>query len=110
MFSQMKQRTARKAHVCSLCQEPIKPGQKYYEYTGLYNDRFFGERYHLGCERLIMHFNTEVNDEDDYSAEDIWTWIRCEYCQQCSWQSDCMENPTRCARVRAQLSIEAEED
>ena len=102
MFTQMKQRTARKAHACSLCQEPIEPGQTYYEYTGLYNDKFFGERYHPECERLIEYYNAEVNDENDYCSEDIITWLHCDYCQDCERHHECTDNPEKfrasCAR------------
>jgi hypothetical protein len=48
-YNPLQTRTARKAHRCTWCGEPIDTGSTYVHQTGVYDNRWFSNKMHPEC-------------------------------------------------------------
>lgn len=56
--------TARKMHLCSLCQQPIVKGERHRVWRGKYDGEFETHRYHETCDLV-----TEIDEWDQIDWE-----------------------------------------
>lgn len=102
-FVNMRERLARKEHVCSLCKEPIAQREKYYNYAGRYDGKFFEEKYHLVCLRVVLAYCAQTYD-DLYSDDEVYEWARETACKPCERYDSCFASCFRCEIALERLS------
>lgn len=65
-------RTARKAHRCSVCRNTIEPGTKYNDFRGVADGQAYTFRSHLACQALGWAYIRRDGYESEYDDEDVW--------------------------------------
>lgn len=106
VFGKSGRPVARKEHRCDLCGGAIKPGEQYVRRTGLYDDRFWDEKFHLNCLELIGRYCKDL-DADEYTEDAVIDWLYDRVCTDCIhgnedniWYTPCPYNtPCECPKV-----------
>ena len=105
-FQRSETPVARKSHRCFLCQETIRPGEKYYRTVYKDSGDFGSEAYHLDCIGIVdRYFRTF--DPAWYNPEDVLNWVEDAVCLDCEHRKALdywrlcgrNENPFRCPVV-----------
>lgn len=103
-FSKVCNPTAKKKHKCDLCGECIDIGEKYYRYTGIYDGRFFDNKYHPECITCINKYCRDV-DCDEYTEDAVKDWAYGKVCANHECGSCPHNAPTRCNIVKKELEL-----
>lgn len=103
-FVNIRKRAAGKEHICSLCKDPITRGTQYYNYSGRYDGRFFAEKYHPACLRIVLKYG-ETSYDGLYSDDEVYAWAQETACQPCEKYDSCFDSCFRCAAALERLGV-----
>lgn len=108
-FSTSYHHIAKKQHICNLCGEAIKIGEKYLRYSGKYDDYFFDEKYCADCENCLDYYCC-ITGEYEYTDDDVLDTLRDRFCDGCvhgfktdDCIDDCEESLWHCAIIQKAL-------
>lgn len=62
--------TAKKKHICYLCNQTIRVGDKYFKQVGKFYDNFYDIKMHSECYTVLQDY---WNDLDYQDKEEVWT-------------------------------------
>ena len=82
-FSNSTRQTARKEHVCDLCNRKISIGEKYDYCAGKFDGDFFVSKLHTECSEVINLVMRDMG-ENEYTPDmiaDWWQENKCDICR-----------------------------
>lgn len=94
-----RERRARKARRCFLCEGLIAPGERYV-YSACYGEAdAYDWSMHLHCKALAERFCMAMGAYE-YGRDDVEAWASDEVCSECDrLEADCEGTPLTCPRV-----------
>lgn len=108
-FWTIREPIAKKDHVCDLCGERIRTGERYVRFSGKYDGWMFDHKHHIVCDRLIKEYCDWVGD-NEYDPDSVLDMIRERVCWNCNHYNEDLDdfedidcNPCNCKRVIAEL-------
>lgn len=79
-------KTAKKDHICEVCQRKISVGEKYEYQCGKYDGSFFARHYHIECNNVMQDFWNDV--DTDFCYDEVREWWREGFCEECKLNID----------------------
>lgn len=84
---------ARKEHICNICGEKIKVGEKYARQTGKFDGEFYSDSYCLDCEAVrnayFRYLMLEKNTDEYCNDWQINDWVYDTWCEECLENKTC---------------------
>lgn len=94
-----KERRARKAHTCDICNAKIIQGESYIHSVWADGGRVFDGNQHIHCEAMSERYCMAMG-VDEYDADDVGYWAQEEVCAECEkWADGCEYTALTCPDV-----------
>ena len=97
-----KERRARKAHMCDICNTEIVPGESYVHLVFSDCGKVFDSNHHIHCDALTERY-CRANKLDEYDEGEVREWAEDEICTECEGRNTpprgCHKNPLICPIV-----------
>ncbi len=97
-----RERRARKAHSCDICNTKITPGESYIHLVFADVGKVFDRYQHIHCDALAERY-CMANGCDEYDSGEVREWAEDEICTECEGRNTpfrgCRKNPLTCPIV-----------